>query len=260
MAYLETELRDLLEQLYEQYNTPAFIELDPISIPHQFSKKEDIEISAFLTATIAWGQRITILNNAAKLMRMMGNEPYRFTLEATEADIKPFETFVHRTFNGIDAAYFLRALRHSYQHLGGLEAAFSSGLKDKDDDVSGAIAGFRSMFLGLPGSPARTKKHVPDIQKGSSAKRINMFLRWMVRKDNNGVDFGLWKAIKPRQLLCPLDLHTGRVARSLGLLTRQQDDFRAVLELTESLRKFDAKDPVRFDIALFGLGASGLLK
>lgn len=253
------ELKALLEDLYAQYNVPAFIADDPIGIPHRYQQKEDIEIAAFLTATLAWGQRPVILRNAERLLGLMGGEPYRFVREHTPADLTPFATFVHRTFNGTDAQVLIGGLQRLYHDHGGLEGAVASGVAPTDPDVRGGIVNLRRLLLD-ESTPQRSFKHVPNIERGASAKRLNMFLRWMVRRDSRGVDFGLWRSVHPRQLLCPLDLHTGRVARRLGLLTRAQDDLRAVLELTEALRRLDPEDPIRFDIALFALGASGQLE
>lgn len=241
-------IKDLLEVKYRQFNSPDFIETDPISIPHLFSKKEDIEIAGFLAATIAWGQRITILKNGKKMMEWMDMSPYDFILSAAPSDLQPFKKFVHRTFNGEDAIYFIKALRNIYQHHGGLEKAFSSNPEKMPENIHH----FRQLFLQKP--TGRTHKHVSDPLKNSSAKRICMYLRWMVRKDKNGVDFGIWKQIKPKHLYAPLDLHSGATARKLALLSRSQDDWKAVEELTLNLRKFDPEDPVKYDFSLYGLG------
>lgn len=246
-------IKSFLEEKGDLYNRPEFITVDPISIPHQFSKKEDIEITAFLTATIAWGQRATILKNASRLMQMMDNAPLEFILNHTKNDLKPFSKFVHRTFNGIDCIYFIQSLQNIYKKYGGLESVFTVYLKKKDTDPGNAIHQFRKIFFALP-YPSRTKKHIADPLANSSSKRICMFLRWMVRKDKRGVDFGIWKNIKMNQLACPLDLHSARVARSLGLLERKQNDWKAVMELTNKLKQFDPDDPVKYDFALFGLG------
>jgi len=246
-------LKSFLDEKADLYNRPEFITVDPISIPHQFSRKEDIEISGFLTATIAWGQRVTILKNANKLMQMMDNTPHEFILHHNKNDLKPFSKFVHRTFNGIDCIYFIQSLHNIYKKHGGMEKVFNSHLTKKDTDLSNAIHQFRKIFFSLP-CPARSQKHVADPLANSSAKRICMYLRWMVRKDKRGVDFGIWNFIKPCQLACPLDLHSARVARSLGLLQRKQNDWKAVIELTNNLKEFDPLDPVKYDFALFGLG------
>lgn len=247
--YAVNQIKDLLDLKYHQFNNSNFIETDPISIPHLFSKKEDIEIAAFFSATIAWGQRITILKNARLLMQYMEDSPHDFILHATKDDFKPFKKFVHRTFNGEDAIYFIKALQKIYLLHGGLENVMSTSPKD----MGKSISEFKKIFLTI-GKTNRTQKHIADPLKNSSSKRICMFLRWMVRKDKYGVDFGLWKKIKPSQLYTPLDLHSGATARKLGLLTRHQDDWKSVMELTENLRRFDAKDPVKYDFALYGLG------
>ncbi|MDY0102293.1 MAG: TIGR02757 family protein [Lentimicrobium sp.] len=246
-------LRDVLEEKYIKFNTTDFIPLDPISIPHAFSKQEDIEISGFLVASIAWGQRVTILRNARLLMQHMENQPYDFVMNAGGDDLRRLTGFVHRTFNGDDCLFFVEALKHLYLNCGGMEKAFSSGLKGENSNIADAIASFRNLFLQAP-HLLRSRKHLANPATGSAAKRINMFLRWMVRNDDKGVDFGLWKHISPAQLYCPLDVHVGNVARRLGLLSRTQNDWRAVEELTVNLRKFDAEDPVKYDFALFGMG------
>lgn len=245
------DLKQLLDQKFLQYNQPAFITSDPVSIPHRYHKKEDIEISGFLAATIAWGQRKTIVDNASRLMLLMGNSPLDFILHFKETDLKPFEGFVHRTFNYSDLCTFLFALKNIYQKHGGMERLFAKGYEQ--GGMNQAIAHFREVFFSIP-HQQRSRKHVSNPLAGASAKRINMFLRWLVRKDNAGVDFGIWNSLKAHQLICPLDVHSGRVARKLGLLTRKQDDWKAAEELTASLRRFDAKDPVKYDFALFGLG------
>jgi uncharacterized protein (TIGR02757 family) len=242
----DTDLKDFLEEKYELYNRTSFIASDPVSIPHLFSRKEDIEISGFLAATIAWGQRPTIIKNATWLVKQMDMAPYDFIRHAGEKELKPFRAFVHRTFNGTDCEFFLRSLRNLYRK-GGLQKAFAG------KNALQAITHFRGRFFSIP-HPARTKKHVSDPLSGSSAKRLNMFLRWMVRSDRHGVDFGIWDQLKPAELMCPLDVHSGNVARKLGLLARKQNDWKAVEELTARLREFDASDPVKYDLALFGLG------
>ena len=245
------ELKVFLNEKVIQYNNPKFIESDPIQIPHNFSKKEDIEISAFLTASIAWGNRKMIINNAHKLMNLLDNAPYDFVLNHSENDLDIFSNFVHRTFNHADLTYFLKALQHIYKNHHGLETVFANYAEK--DSLQMAIHQFKKVFFEIE-HPPRTAKHVSDPLKGSAAKRINMFLRWMVRDDTTGVDFGIWKSIKPSQLSCPLDVHSGNVARKLGLLTRKQNDAKALLELDTNLRKLDPVDPVKYDFALFGLG------
>lgn len=246
----KTELKEFLDSKVLQYNQPEFIETDPIQIPHHFSKKEDIEISGFLTATISWGNRKSILKNANNLMQLMDYAPYDFICNHSASDLETLQTFVHRTFNGKDLAYFISALKHIYNTHNGLEAVFSK--YQDSDSLQNSIHHFKSIFFELP-HLQRTEKHVSDPHKNSAAKRINMFLRWMVRP-NDGVDFGLWNSILPSKLSCPLDVHSGRVARKLNLLTRKQNDAKAVLELDDNLKKLDPKDPVKYDYALFGLG------
>jgi uncharacterized protein (TIGR02757 family) len=244
------ELFDFLEEKYLQYNNTDFIGLDPISIPHQYTRKEDIEIAGFLTAVISWGNRTSIVKDANRMLRQMDCSPYLFITEASSADFNSFDSFYHRTFNGQDCIFFLESLKNIYLHHGGLENSFSgvnrSGMKD-------AITEFRKLFLE-PNHEKRSEKHISDPAKGSSCKRINMFLRWMVRKDKRGVDFGLWTKISPSELYCPLDVHTGNVARKLGMIKRNQNDWKAVEELTLNLQMLDPVDPVKYDFALFGLG------
>lgn len=242
------ELKEFLDEKAMQYNRPEFIETDPIRIPHRYSLKEDIEISGFLTATIAWGNRKMIIRNAESLTEQMGNSPYDFVMEAKEKEI---QNFVHRTFNLTDLHFFLRSLRNVYLNHGGMEEVFRAHATE--ESLQPAISAFKSVFFEID-HPQRTTKHVSDPLKGSAAKRINMFLRWMVRKDRNGVDLGIWESISPSILSCPLDVHTGRVARKLKLLKRKSNDARALQELDQNLRRLDPKDPVRYDFALFGLG------
>ncbi|MDQ3192567.1 MAG: TIGR02757 family protein [Bacteroidota bacterium] len=246
------ELKEFLDEKYYYYNRSFFIETDPISIPYKFSIKEDIEIAGFLASIIAWGQRKTIINNAEKLMGFMGNSPYDFIMEFNEKhnSFKLLHNFVHRTFNGIDCIYFIHSLQHIYKNKGGLETIFNA--KANDNNIINSIVNARKAFFEID-FPQRTLKHFSDPLTGSAAKRINMFLRWMVRKDK--VDFGIWKSIKPKQLICPLDIHTGNVSRKLGLLHRKQNDWKAAEELTNALICFDPIDPVKYDFALFGLGA-----
>lgn len=253
MKIKKTELKEFLDSKVAQYNTLDFIETDPIQIPHRFSLKEDIEISGFLAATIAWGNRKSIITNANKLMQIMGNNPFDFVMNFEEENqAHLFDGFVHRTFNSIDAVYFIKALQHFYKTYGSLEHFF---VKYKNlNRINDAIHYFKQEFFSIP-HPERTKKHVSDPLKNSSCKRINMWLRWNCRKDTNGVDFGIWKSIEPAQLSCPLDVHTGNIARKLGLLKRKQNDAKALLELDTELRKLDKNDPVKYDFALFGLGA-----
>lgn len=242
---------ELLEEKFNQYNSPSFIKADPISVPHRYSVAGDREIAGFLAATIAWGQRKSIVQSALKLMVLMDDAPYDFVMNFSENDLKRFEGFVHRTFNYTDITVFLYALKNIYQVHGGMEKVFADGLKK--DGMDHAIAHFRDVFFEVPHA-ARTRKHVSNPLSGSCTKRINMYLRWMIRNDGRGVDFGIWKSIRPDQLVCPLDVHSGRVARRLGLLKRKQNDWKAAIELTENLRQFDPDDPVKYDFALFGLG------
>ncbi len=249
-----SDLQHLLDSAAARFNTPDFIADDPISIPHRFLQLQDREIMGFWTAMLAWGQRKTIVQSAHKLVTLMDNAPYDFILNHTEKDRAQFLDFKHRTFQATDTLWFLEFFQQYYQRNNSLEYAFSRHLKPGDATVENAVIGFHQDFFDHPFAPERTRKHVATPARGSTCKRINMFLRWMVRQDELGVDFGDWQRIKPAQLLIPLDVHVDRVARRLGLLTRPQTDWRAVLELTENLRTFDATDPVRYDFALFGLG------
>lgn len=246
----EAALGDFMRAKAEQYESRAFIDSDPIAIPHRFQAREDIEIAAFLTATIAWGQRKSILHNAQRLMHLLDEAPAQFVKEHQAQDRQALRGFVHRTFQFEDLDYFLRALQVLYRDEGGLQAAFAGG---QGGEAMERISHFRQRFLAIPHF-ARSEKHLANPQKGSSAKRLNMFLRWMVRSSQGGVDFGLWSDWKPAQLSCPLDVHSGRVARALGLLERRANDAQAVSELDQALRRLDPVDPVRFDYALFGLG------
>lgn len=250
------ELYELLEERTARYNIPRFVEDDPIGIPKRYSDKPDVEISAFLTATIAWGQRKSIIRNASRLMEWMDDSPGDFVVNFRESDLKIFETFVHRTFNGTDCTTFLRALQRLYGEYGGLENSVKRSFANEAEKPGSGWNAFKTLFLDVPGLP-RTRKHLPDPLKGSAAKRMNMFLRWMVRSDESGVDFGIWKSLSPAGLYIPLDVHTSRQARRLGLLERKQNDWKAVVELTERLREFDAEDPVKYDFALFGMGIWG---
>ena len=248
------EIREFLEEQVTIFNVRDFIPDDPISIPHRFSAKEDIEISGFLAATIAWGQRPVILRNANRLMERMDFAPADFIRHHSPSQRKSLADFVHRTFNGTDLQYFLKVLQQIYRHHHGLEGSFIKALNESKD-FSSAIHGWRSLFFSFD-TPRRTFKHFADPLQNSSAKRICMFLRWMVRKDKSGVDFGIWKDISPAILHAPLDLHSGRIARELGLLSRNQNDWKAVIELTSNLKTLDPVDPVKYDFALFGLGVT----
>ena len=248
----ENGLKDFLDEKVNLYNNPNFIETDPIQIPHLFTLKEDIEIAGFLIATIAWGNRKSIINNGQRLMEIMGNSPYDFIMEFSENQNHLLSGFVHRTFNEVDLIYFIKSLQNIYTHHNGLEAIFSH--YTREHSVQMAIHNFKNIFFELP-HQIRTKKHISDPLKNSAAKRINMFLRWMVRNDNRGVDFGIWKKIPPSLLSCPLDVHSGNVARKLQLILRKQNDAKTVVELDKTLRDLDPLDPVKYDFALFGLGA-----
>lgn len=246
------ELKDFLDEKAARYNNLTFIENDPVQIPHLYEEKEDMEISGFLAATISWGNRKSIVKSAHKMMKLMGNSPYDFLMNHREEHLERFDGFVHRTFNSTDFLYFISALKHLYLHKNGLEGIFQQ--YQEETSMQAAIHHLKKEFFSLP-HPVRTLKHLPDPLKGSAAKRVNMFLRWMIRKDRAGVDLGIWKSISPSKLSCPLDVHTGNVARELGMLKRRQNDSKAVKELDITLRALDPEDPVKYDFALFGLGA-----
>ncbi len=254
MKKVDVDIKSFLDEKLLLFNNRSFIETDPIQIPHLFTKKEDIEIAAFLAATIAWGQRKTIINNAQKLMLWMDNAPHDFILNHSAKELAPFKKFVHRTFNGVDCVFFIKSLQNIYLKHGGLESAFAKSLKKNDENIKNSIVGFRKIFLDLK-HDARSDKHISNPESKSSAKRLCMYLRWMVRNDKKGVDFGIWNKINASQLCLPLDVHTGNVSRKLGLLKRTQDDWQAVEEITAVLKQFDSNDPVKYDFALFGLGA-----
>ena len=261
-------LKDFLDAKVLQYNQPGFITNDPVCIPHLFSKKQDIEIMGFWSATLAWGQRVTIINKCRELIALMDGAPYDFIINHQEPDLKKLLNFKHRTFNDIDTLYFISFFRYHYERNESLESAFvppivilsdSEGsinrhAKPDVNTVEIALNNFRSYFFSLPDYPYRTKKHVSSPSQKSTCKRLNMFLRWMVRKDDCGVDFGIWNHIKPADLIMPCDLHVDRVARKLSLITRKQTDWQTAIELTDRLREFDPLDPVKYDFALFGLG------
>ncbi|MDN5201405.1 TIGR02757 family protein [Fulvivirgaceae bacterium BMA10] len=249
-----SHLKEYLDSKVEEFNEPGFIPYDPVSIPHQYRKKQDIEISGFIAATLAWGQRKTIINKCKELFAYMDNAPYDFILNHKEKDLKRFLDFKHRTFNTTDTLYFIKFFQQFYQRNDSLEKAFIAGLNETDDNVESALIHFHRLFFNLPEAPGRTRKHVATPARKSACKRINMFLRWMVRKDSKGVDFGLWDSIKPRQLVCPCDVHVDKVARKLGLITRKQTDWLTAVELTNNLRMLDPVDPVKYDFALFGVG------
>ena len=245
-------LKAFLDSKVAQYNRPDFIKNDPVSIPHLFTRKQDIEIMGFWAATLAWGQRITIINKCKELISLMDGAPYDFIINHEEPDLKKLLHFKHRTFNDIDTLYFISFFRHHYSNYESLEEAFipPSGANAVED----CLNYFREYFFSLPDYPHRTKKHVSSPSQKSTCKRLNMFLRWMVRRDNCGVDFGIWNKIKPSDLIMPCDLHVDRVARKLKLIERKQTDWQTAVELTARLREFDPKDPVKYDFALFGLG------
>ena len=247
----QLELKSFLDEKVLQYNTLDFIESDPVQIPHLFSHKEDIEIAGFLSATIAWGNRKMIIKNSHKMMNLMGNSPYDFIMSHTQNNLEELESFVHRTFNGQDFVGFIKGLQHIYKNHDGLESVFSK--HQEADSMQKSISEFKKIFFEIQHLD-RTQKHISDPVKGSAAKRINMYLRWMCRQDNKGVDLGIWKKIPSSKLSCPLDVHSGNVARKLGLLTRKQNDGKALTELDLKLRELDPNDPVKYDFALFGLG------
>lgn len=245
-------LKELLDSKVEKFNTPGFIPNDPISIPHRFKKKQDIEISGLFAATLAWGQRKTIIANCNRLMEWMDNDPHNFVVNHKESDLKRFLSFKHRTFNSTDLLYFLEFLSWYYKKYPSLEDAFAVP-KESETSEAGLVA-FHDLFFSLPDFPKRTIKHISTPARKSACKRINMYLRWMVRNDTKGVDFGIWKKVRPSQLICPCDVHVDRVARKLKLIRRKQVDWQTALELTANLRKLDPNDPVKYDFALFGLG------
>jgi len=246
-----SELKDFLDEKVIQYNTLDFIESDPVQIPHLFTQKEDIEIAGFLSATIAWGNRKMIIKNSNRMMELMGNTPYDFIMSHSESQLENLESFVHRTFNGQDFIGFIQSLQNIYKNHGGLEPVFAKN--QEPDSMQKSISEFKKVFFEIPHF-ARTQKHISDPLNNSAAKRINMYLRWMCRQDNKGVDLGIWKSIAPAKLSCPLDVHSGNVARKLGLLSRKQNDAKALAELDSKLRELDKNDPVKYDFALFGLG------
>jgi len=251
---MQKQIISLLNQKVKQYNHHSFIANDPVSIPHLFTQKQDIEIMGLFAATFAWGQRVTIINKCKELIERIDGKPYEFIIHHTDKDLKRLIGFKHRTFNDTDLLYFVHFLNHWYKKHPSLETAFSNGIKPKDETVENGLNHFRKLFFSLDDAPRRTFKHVASPEQNSACKRINMYLRWMVRKDDKGVDFGIWKNIKTAQLVCPLDVHVQRVATKLGLLQRTQSDWQASLELTQTLKTLDKNDPVKYDFALFSLG------
>jgi len=251
MVIPKKELKNFLDLKVETYNRSSFIASDPIQIPHQFSTKEDVEIAGFLSATIAWGNRTMIIRNSKKMMEIMDNSPFDFVMNHSNSELKTITNFVHRTFNSTDFQYFIKSLQNIYKHHKGMESVLKPSIGDVN--YQNSIANFKQIFFELS-HESRTEKHISNPLKNSAAKRIHMFLRWMVRNDSTGVDFGLWETHSPAFLSCPLDVHSGNVARKLGILTRKQNDWKAVYELDTKLRAFDKNDPVKYDFALFGLG------
>ena len=250
-------VRRCLDRAADRHNRPAFIAADPISLPHRFTHPADVEIVGFWVAMLAWGQRTTILQKGGELIDRMDGAPHDFVVNHLPSDRHRFDDFRHRTFNAVDARCFLASLQDHYRRHASLEPAFADHLSATHLTVEAALTGFHHYFFRLPGAPVRTRKHVSTPARGSACKRLNMFLRWMVRRDDRGVDFGLWHRLRPSQLVCPCDVHVARTARRLGLLTRPQTDWRAALELTARLRQLDPADPCRYDFALFGMGIEG---
>lgn len=248
-----SEVYRILEENYSLYSRVEFIENDPIQIPHMFSKKEDIEISGLFAAIFSWGLRKTILNKSKELLELMDNAPHDFILNHSEKDLIRFEKFKHRTFNYTDLLYFISFLKEVYQKNSSLEEVF---FKDENNTVEEALIYFRKIFVSGDYLPSRTGKHISSPSKNSSCKRLNMYLRWMVRKDDKGIDFGLWTKINPSKLICPIDIHVLNIGRQLGLIDTIKSDWRTAVEITERLRTYDADDPVKYDFALFGLGVS----
>lgn len=250
----ENKLIDFLNSKVDAYNTRDFIAADPVVIPHRFSRKQDIEIAGFFAAIFSWGNRTTIISKSNELMNAFDNSPFEFITNHKPSDLKRFLLFKHRTFNPTDLLYFIEFFRHHYQHNKSLETAFSKGMLIGDENIGNGLRYFRRYFFSLEDAPPRTRKHISSPDTNSTCKRLNMYLRWMVRNDKSGVDFGIWKKIRPAQLVCPVDLHVARVARRFNLLQRTQTDWLAAVELTEYLKKLDKNDPVKYDFALFGLG------
>ena len=251
---LPDRLKDFMNRKVDEYNHPSFIDSDPICVPHAFSKKQDIEIAAFFAAILAWGNRTTIIAKSKALIQAMDNAPHDFCLYAGETELKRLMLFKHRTFNATDILYFVEFLKYHYTHYNSLETGFTQWMHPGDVTTENALRGFYHYFFSLPDSPQRTRKHIATPDKKSTCKRLNMFLRWMVRNDNRGVDFGIWKNISPAQLICPVDVHVARVAKRFNIVSRNQTDWLTALELTTCLRQLCPNDPVKYDFALFGLG------
>jgi uncharacterized protein (TIGR02757 family) len=248
------DLRKFLDAKVDEYNQPPFISADPISVPHRFSKKQDIEIAGFFASIFAWGNRTTIINKATELMQLMDDAPHQFITQHTDKELQKLLAFKHRTFNTTDLLYFLLFLKHHYAKHSSLETAFTKWMNKKDETIEKGLTGFHAYFFSLEDAPVRTKKHIATPVRNSTCKRLNMFLRWMVRSDNRCVDFGIWKNISPSQLVCPIDVHVARVGRQFNLIKRKQTDWLTAIELTEALKEFDSNDPVKYDFALFSLG------
>lgn len=259
MIALNPAVVELLNEKYEQFNHPNFIESDPISIPHRFSLQQDIEIAGFFAAVLAWGQRKTIINKCTELFNLMDNSPFDFIKNHQDADLKRFLNFKHRTFNATDTLYFIEFFKDYFSKFNSLENAFLIEYNAENQNIKNQLINFHKLFFSFEDAPTRTQKHIATPARNSACKRINMFLRWMVRQDNKGVDFGIWKNISPSQLICPCDVHVERVGKKLGLITRPTTDWQMAEELTENLKKIDPTDPVKYDFALFGLGIEGYL-
>ena len=251
---MKNNLKEFLDSKVLQYNQPAFIKDDPISIPHLFTKKQDIEIAGFFAAIFSWGNRTVIINKSTELIHLMGSSPHDFCINHTDNDLKKLFAVKHRTFNTTDLLYFISFFNMHYKKNDSLETAISQWMNKKDETVENGLNGFYHYFFSMPDVPQRTRKHIAAPEKKSSCKRLNMFLRWMVRNNNTGVDFGIWKTISPAQLICPIDIHVARVTKQLNLLQRKPTDWQAALELTAQLRTLDKADPVKYDFALFGMG------
>lgn len=255
---MDGELKELLERLCDKYNRPEFIEGDPISVPHRYAGRADREVAGFFAATIAWGNRKAIVTSGHRMMRCMDDAPADFVRNASERELAALSAYVHRTFNGGDLRDFVLALRRMQELYGGIGAFFESRY-EATRSIPAVFAEFRREFFACDHAP-RCEKHLSSVEKGAACKRLCMYLRWMVRRDDRGVDFGEWTRIPMSALYIPLDVHAGNMARALGLLARRQNDWRAVEEVTRALRGFDAADPVRYDFSLFGAGIDGYLK